>query len=118
MAISKSPLVTNESPTQDWARTGLWGLRSGLRRDRRGVGVAAGRPSRALSRPPTSFLAGFAHAMALALGDDDDRVVQETIGHGGGGGVLGQVQSPRLERPVAGDTEGPSLASDHGLKDA
>ncbi len=63
------------------------------------------RPFRAAS----SFGLGFAHAVALAFGDDDDGVVQEPVEHGGGGGVLGQEPAPGVEGPVAGDAEGASF---------
>ncbi len=51
----------------------------------------------------SSFGAGFAHAVAVAGGDDDVGVVEEPVEHGGGGGGLGQEPSPFLERPVTGD---------------
>jgi hypothetical protein len=49
---------------------------------------------------------GFAHAVGLAVGDDDVGVVKEPVEHAHGGGVFGEEPSPGLERPVAGDTEG------------
>ncbi len=53
-----------------------------------------------------SSVAGFAHPVALAVGDDGVAVVQESVGQADGGGVLGQEAAPVLERVVAADAEG------------
>ena len=53
--------------------------------------------------PPGS---GFAHAVGIAVGDHDIRVVQEPVEQADGGGVLGQEPAPGLEGPVAGDAQG------------
>ena len=55
----------------------------------------------------TSF--GFAHAERLALGGDDDGVVQEPVEEADGGGVFGQEAAPVLERPVRSDAKGSSF---------
>lgn len=49
---------------------------------------------------------GFAHAVAVAVGDDGVAVVQEPVEHGDRGAVFGQETAPGLEGPVAGDAEG------------
>ena len=46
--------------------------------------------------------AGVAHAVGLAVGDDDGGVVQEPVQDADGGGVFGQEPSPLVEGPVRG----------------
>ena len=54
----------------------------------------------------SSFGSGLAHAVGVAAGDHDVRVVEQTVQQADGGGVLGQEPAPLLEWPVAGDAEG------------
>src|ERR1019366_9578684 len=49
---------------------------------------------------------GFAHAVGIAVGDDDIRVVQQPVEQADGGGVLGQEPAPLVEGPMAGDAQG------------
>ena len=51
-------------------------------------------------------VSGLAHAVGLAVGDDDVGVVQEPVEHADGGGVFGQEPAPGLEGPVGGDAQG------------
>ena len=50
-------------------------------------------------------MSGLAHAVGLAVGDDDVAVVEESVEHADGGGVFGQEPSPRFERPVGADAQ-------------
>src|SRR6478609_3920217 len=50
-----------------------------------------------------SVAAGVAHAVGLAVGDDDGGVVQEPVQDADGGGVFGEEPSPLVERPVGGN---------------
>lgn len=64
MAIWKSPLVAIwKSPPLAGSSVGGWGV--------------------------TSFLAGVAHPVGLAVGDHDGGVVQEAVQDADGGGVFG-----------------------------
>src|SRR5689334_16537054 len=49
---------------------------------------------------------GLAHAVGLAVGNDDVGVVQEPVEQADRGGVFGEESAPGVEGPVAGDTEG------------
>src|ERR1019366_1767634 len=49
---------------------------------------------------------GFAHAVGVAVGDDDVGVVQQPVEQADGGGVLGQEPAPLVEGPVAGGAHG------------
>src|SRR5512135_2154530 len=53
--------------------------------------------------------AGFAHAVAVTVGDDDGGVVQQPVQQAGGGDVFGEKPPPRFERPVGADPEGTSF---------
>ena len=54
-------------------------------------------------------MSGVAHAVGLAVGDDDGGVVQQAVQDAGGGGVLGQEPAPLVECPVGGDRQGAAL---------
>jgi hypothetical protein len=47
-----------------------------------------------------------AHAVGLAVGDDDVGVVQESVEQADRGGVFGQEPAPLLEGPVGADRQG------------
>jgi hypothetical protein len=85
MAKLMSPLVANE-------KSSPLALRSGLSR-----GVT------------TPSLAGFAHAERLAVGENHDAVVQQSVEQADGDGLLGEEPPPLVEGPVAGDREGHAL---------
>src|ERR1022692_2210950 len=53
----------------------------------------------------SSSCPGFAHAVGIAVGDDDVGVVQEAVQKADRGGVLGQEPAPLVEWPVAGHPE-------------
>ena len=53
----------------------------------------------------SSLVSGLAHAVALAVGDDDVAVVEEPVEHADGGGVFGQEPAPGFEGPVGADAE-------------
>jgi hypothetical protein len=52
---------------------------------------------------------GLFHAVGLALGGDDDGVVQEPVEEADGGGVLGEEPAPFFEGPVRSDAECPAF---------
>jgi len=47
-----------------------------------------------------------AHAVGVAVGDDDVGVVEQPVQEADGGGVLGQEPAPLVEWPVAGHAQG------------
>ena len=57
----------------------------------------------------TGTAAGLLHAERLALGDDDDGVMEQAVQQRGGGALLGQEAPPLVERPVAGDAQARAL---------
>ena len=53
----------------------------------------------------SSLLACLAHAVGLAVGDDDVAVVEEPVEEADGGGVFGQEPAPGFEGSVGADSE-------------
>src|SRR5499433_1213931 len=54
----------------------------------------------------SSFGSGLAHAVGIAVGDHDIRVMQQPVQQADGGGVLRQEPAPLVEGPVAGNAQG------------
>jgi hypothetical protein len=52
---------------------------------------------------------GLFHAVAVAAGDDDVAVVEQSVEEADGGGVLGQEPAPGFEGPVGSDAQGASF---------
>jgi len=59
-------------------------------------------------------VAGFAHAVALAVGDDGGDVVQEPVDEADGGGLVSEELAPVLEGAVAGAAEAGGLVGGGG----
>ena len=55
-------------------------------------------------RPPlASFSVGLFRAVGVAVGGDEDGVVEEPVEEADGGGVLGEEPAPLFEGPVGAD---------------
>ena len=57
----------------------------------------------------SSSFTGLAHAVGVAVGDYDARVVEQPVQEADGGGVLGQEPAPLVKWPVAGHAECPAF---------